>query len=67
MYVFKVPFSVSLGLISARSLMLGAPLIACSVAGAMFGRKILPRINQKAFEVLALAFTALAALKLLLP
>jgi uncharacterized membrane protein YfcA len=64
--VFKVPFSVSLGLINARSLWLDAPLIGCSIAGALWGRKILPRLNQEAFEILALAFTGIAAARLLL-
>ena len=64
--VFKVPFSACAGLINARSLLLDAPLIGCSVAGALWGRKLLPRINQKAFEAIALGFTALAALRLLL-
>jgi len=65
--LFKVPFSASMGLITIRSLQLDLPLMACSVLGALFGRKILPRLNQQAFEVLALAFTAIAAIKLLLP
>jgi uncharacterized membrane protein YfcA len=63
--VFKVPFGVDLGIINARSLAFDVPLMACSVVGALWGRKILPRLNQAVFETLALAFTALAALRLL--
>jgi uncharacterized membrane protein YfcA len=63
--VVKVPFSVHLGLINARSLALDVPLALCAVAGALGGRRLLPRINQAAFEAMALAFTTLAALKLI--
>ena len=62
--LFKVPFSVSLGLITAKSLPLDVILGPCAALGALCGRSILRYINQKLFERLALAFTALAAARL---
>jgi len=64
--LFKVPFSASNGLINERSLLLDAPLLVFSLAGALWGRKLLPHLNQEAFEILSLLFTALFALKMLL-
>jgi uncharacterized membrane protein YfcA len=63
---FKVPFMTNLGLINARSLVAGIPLMICAIIGALFGKKLLPYINQHLFETLALAGTVLAAVKLLL-
>jgi uncharacterized membrane protein YfcA len=37
------------------------------LAGAWLGRRLLPRIDQKLFEKLALALSALAGLRLLFP
>jgi uncharacterized membrane protein YfcA len=64
--VFKLPFSYQLGLLSRRSLLIDAALVVMVIAGALWGKKILPRINQKLFAGLALVFTVLAALRLLL-
>lgn len=63
--LFKLPFSVQMGLINAGSLPLDLWLIPCAVAGAWSGRWVLPRISPRIFEALALAFTTLAALRLL--
>lgn len=62
---FKVPFSMDLGLINAESLGLNLPLAAFAVGGALFGRKLLPHINERLFETLALAFAILAGIRLL--
>jgi len=62
---FKVPFSYDLGYITGPSLMLDAVLIPFAIGGALFGRYIIRFIDQKLFENLALAFTIIAALKLL--
>jgi len=62
---FKVPFGANLGIINASSLLLDACLAPFAVGGALWGRAILPRINQRIFENVALAFTAIAGLKLL--
>ena len=62
---FKVPFMIDLGLITGVSLWFNLVLAPAVLAGAFFGRWLLPRINQKLFETLALALSAAAGLKLL--
>lgn len=64
--LFKLPFSVGLGLISGASLAISARLIPFAVAGALAGRPLLERIDQRRFEQLALGLTLLAGLRLLL-
>ena len=63
--LFKVPFSVNLGLINPLSLKLNLALAPFVLVGAFGGRRLLPHLPQKLFERLALIFTALAALRLL--
>ena len=63
--LFRVPFSYRLELIRAASLTLDLKLAPLVVVGAMLGRLLLGRINQRLFEVLALALTALAAVRML--
>ncbi len=63
--LLKVPFSLHLDLITVDSLRMDAWLILPMVPGALLGPMILKRINQSAFEIMVLAFTILAALKLL--
>lgn len=61
----KVPFSVGLGLIDARSLLLDAAMLLFVVPGAYIGRKCVDRINQKLFERLVIGATVLGGLQLL--
>lgn len=63
---FKVPFSVRLGLITPPSLLMDACLLVALIPGALLGPVILHKLNQKAFEWLALVLTIAAAIKLLL-
>ena len=63
---FKVPFQYELGNITAPTLRIDLWLLPVVLLGAMFGRFMLPRINQKLFEDSALFLTVLAALKLLI-
>ena len=63
--IFKVPFSVHLGLISADSLKMDAILLLPMIPGALLGPVILKRINETMFEILVLAFTLIAAVRLL--
>lgn len=63
---FKVPFSYGLGLINPASLGIDLRLAPVVVAGAFSGRVIIPYINQSLFELLALVFTLLAALRLIM-
>jgi uncharacterized membrane protein YfcA len=64
---FKVPFMTQLGLISGPSLMLNLKLAPAVLAGMLLGRKILAHVDQRWFENLALALSAMAGLKMLLP
>lgn len=61
----KVPFMVQLGLINADSLALNLWLAPAVVAGALVGRAVAQRVNQRAFEAAALTLTAVATVKLL--
>lgn len=63
--LFKVPFSLQLGLISSSSLALDLRLFPLAILGAIGGRALIPYINQQLFEGLALIFTVIAAVKLL--
>jgi uncharacterized protein len=64
--VSKVPFSAALGLINGQSLLLTAALAPLVAGGAFFGRWLLVRIDQALFEALLIAFTVIAAVRLLL-
>ncbi|MEV0093649.1 sulfite exporter TauE/SafE family protein [Streptomyces sp. NPDC050738] len=62
----KVPFSVGLGLIDAKSLLLDAILVAFVVPGAIIGRYCVDRIDQRLFERLVIGATVLGGVQLLL-
>jgi len=61
----KVPFIAQLGLINGPSLMLNLWLLPAVAIGALLGRPVVQRVNQQAFENLALVFAAAATVKLL--
>ena len=61
----KVPFAAQLGLITPASLKLNLCLLPAVAVGALLGRPVVTRVNQKVFENTVLALTALAAGKLL--
>jgi hypothetical protein len=63
--VFKVPFSVGLGLIDAGTLALNAALVPGIVIGLLIGRWLIHRVPQRLFNHLLLAFAGLAALRLI--
>jgi uncharacterized membrane protein YfcA len=63
--LFKVPFMVHLGLINAESFQLNLLLAPIVLVGAWFGRKLVLKIDQRAFENIALALSVVAGLKLL--
>ena len=65
MNLFKVPFMLNLGLIDARSFTGNLLLLPAVIAGALAGRVVLKRIDQRLFENLALGLSAAAGLKLL--
>jgi len=62
---FKVPFMLQLGMINRDTLLLNLWLAPAVVAGALLGRAVLGRINQRIFELTALLLTGLATIKLL--
>ncbi|MEU9114685.1 sulfite exporter TauE/SafE family protein [Streptomyces sp. NPDC048483] len=64
--LFKLPFSIALGLITPRALALDAALALAVLVGAVVGRACVHRIDQALFERLVLAFTTLSSLNLLL-
>src|SRR5215211_6996249 len=63
--VFKVPFSIGLGLLTVDSLKLNAVLVPAVLVGALVGRVVIRRVNQELFERLVLVFTALSSVNLL--
>ncbi|MER5768123.1 sulfite exporter TauE/SafE family protein [Streptomyces sp. NPDC001985] len=62
----KVPFSVGLGLIDRRSLLLDAALVLLVLPGAWLGKRCADRIDQLLFDRLVIGATVLGALHLLL-
>jgi uncharacterized membrane protein YfcA len=62
---FKVPFSFWLGLIHGQTLLLNLALVPAILVGVFSGRGVVRRLPQRAFEVLMLAFAALASLRLI--
>jgi uncharacterized membrane protein YfcA len=61
----KVPFIAQLGLINHDSLQLNLYLLPAVALGALGGRPVVRRVNQKLFENVALVFAAAAAVRLL--
>ena len=60
--VYKIPFSASLGLIHAQTLLFNAVLVPAIVIGLFLGRWLLAHVPQRLFDGLILAFAAVAAL-----
>jgi uncharacterized membrane protein YfcA len=63
--LFKLPFMVDLGLVTIPSIELNLLLAPLVVVGALAGRRLLMRINQRLFEELALGLSGIAAVVLL--
>ena len=63
--LFKLPFMINLGLVSLPSFVFDLTLFPAVLAGALAGRWLLMRINQRLFEELALALSALTGLAML--
>jgi uncharacterized protein len=64
--LFKVPFMVKLGLITAGSFQFNLMLAPAVLLGAFAGRWLLVRINQQLFENLVLALSAIAGVLLII-
>jgi len=63
--LFKVPFSVGLGLINAKSFTFDLMLLPAIVAGAVGGYFLLKVIPQKVFDVVLLVLAGVAAIYLI--
>jgi uncharacterized membrane protein YfcA len=63
--LFKVPFMMQLDLINTDSFTLNLWLAPVVIVGALMGRKLLVKIDQRLFENLALGLSGIAGLKLL--
>lgn len=63
----KLPFSIGLGLVTAPGLVIDAVLVPFVVAGALLGRFVAGRLDQKLFERLVIIFTIVGAVYLLVP
>jgi uncharacterized protein len=64
--LFKVPFMVDLGLITVQSFGVNLLLAPAVLGGALAGRWLLVRVNQKLFEQLVLALSAIGGVLLFL-
>jgi uncharacterized membrane protein YfcA len=64
--LFKVPFMANLGLITLQSFGFNLMLAPAVLLGAVAGRWMLMRINQKLFEQMVLVLSALGGILLLL-
>jgi uncharacterized membrane protein YfcA len=62
---FKVPFSIALGLIHTKTLLLNVLLIPGVLVGLLAGRWLIRRVSQRLFDALLLTFAAIAALRLI--
>lgn len=64
--LIKVPFYISLGLITFDSIAFNMWLIPTILIGAFIGIKVVPHIPQKVFQTLILAFALIGALRLII-
>jgi uncharacterized membrane protein YfcA len=60
--LYKVPFSASLGLIRADTLLFNFALLPAIIVGLFFGRWLLSHVPQRLFDGLILGFAAAVAL-----
>lgn len=63
--VFKLPFSYSLGLISLQTLLIDVMFSPAIFLGMLCGNWMVKKIPQKLFDSFLLAFTGIAALRLI--
>lgn len=59
--LFKLPFSVGLGLITGSSLLMNAVLVPAVVAGFVFGRVVVRRVDQRVFDRMVMVATIVGA------
>ncbi|WP_419887847.1 sulfite exporter TauE/SafE family protein [Neobacillus niacini] len=64
--LIKIPFYISLGLITIDSITFNMWLIPTILIGAFIGIKVVPLIPQKAFQTLIVGFALIGALRLII-
>ena len=64
--VFKLPFTLSLGLLDFHSFKYIFPALPAVPIGALIGRRLVSKINQDLFQKITLLTAALAGLNLIL-
>ena len=64
--LFKLPFSIGLGLVSPAALLADAVLLPAMLLGAVLGALLIRRIGQRTFERVALVLVVVSAVPLLL-
>jgi uncharacterized protein len=64
--VFKLPFSIGLGLVAPDAVLADVALLPAMAAGAVLGAVLIRRIEQRTFERAALALVVVSAVPLLL-
>jgi uncharacterized protein len=62
--LFKLPFSVGLGLVTWKSLEINAALLPLVLVGGFVGVRAIKRLPQRSFDILALILAAAGGLKL---
>ena len=64
--VFKLPFSIGLGLVSTDAVLADVALLPAMALGAVLGALLIRRLEQRTFERVALALVVVSAVPLLL-
>jgi uncharacterized protein len=64
--LFKIPFSVGIGVVHWSSLAFDAVLLPAVAVGLLGGRWLIQRIPQRAFDAVMLLFAGIASLRLIL-
>ncbi|UOQ86361.1 sulfite exporter TauE/SafE family protein [Gracilibacillus salinarum] len=62
----KLPFYLSLGIVTWETLSFNSKLIPAIIIGALIGVKVIKIMPQKVFQVLVLVFAALGAIRLIM-
>lgn len=62
----KVPFNVNLGLITWETLTFNALMVPAIVAGAIFGKWVLPKIPDNIFQNVVLVLALIGAIRLMI-
>lgn len=65
MNLFKLPFSLQLGIVSAQTFRVSAGLMPFAILGALLGKRLVTSIDQALFERIALVLTLIAGVRLL--